>query len=163
MLDIEGSPSYPLEEDRVDDLWRSHAPNMLRFATVLVGPSDAHDVAVDAFLRAAPAVIEGRADDPRSYLLRAVANRAHDLRRSRERRWARDIAAVPATQAMAADPNLDVRRAVSRLSLSQRSVVYFVYWEDLRERDVSEILGISPGSVRRHLVRARAHLRKALS
>ncbi len=48
------------------------------------------------------------------------------------------------------------------MSLAQRSVVFLVYWEDRTERDTAEILGIAPGTVRRHLVRARIHLAKAL-
>ena len=57
----------------------------------------------------------------------------------------------------------DVRRAISSLSLAQRTVIYFVYWEDLSERDIAALLDVSPGTVRRHLTRARAHLRKALT
>jgi len=168
MLDIEDPPtaqvaSSPGNSDHVDALWRSQAPQMMRFATVLVGPSDAHDVTVEAFLRSAASVVDGRVDNPRSYLMRAVANRAHDLRRGRERQWVRDLAAVQPSALTESDPNLEVRQAVANLSLAQRSVIYFIYWEDLREHDVAEVLGISPGSVRRHLVRARAHLRKALS
>jgi len=51
---------------------------------------------------------------------------------------------------------------VSALSLAQRSVIYFVYWEDRTETQTAELLGVSPGTVRRHLFRARTHLRKAL-
>ena len=163
MFDINDTPTTGIAGNRTEDLWRTHAPAMMRFATVLVGSTDAHDIAVEAFLRSAPAVISGRADNPRAYLMRAVANRAHDLRRGRERQWVRDLAAVQPASSPAHEPNVDVRRAVAELSLAQRAVIYFVYWEDLRERDVAAVLGISLGSVHRHLVRARAHLRKALS
>lgn len=149
--------------ETADDLWRTHSPALMQFATVLVGSTDAHDVAVEAFLRSAPSVVNGHVDNPRAYLMRAVANRAHDLRRGRERQWVRDLAAVQPASSPAHESQVDVRQAVARLSLSQRAVIYFVYWEDLREQDVAEVLGISVGSVRRHLVRARAHLRKALS
>lgn len=162
MFDVHDTPAAESDSDRSDQLWREHAPGLMRFATVLVGPSDAHDITVEAFLRSAPAVIEGRADNPRAYLMRAVANRAHDLRRSRERRWVRDLAAVPPASSPVHEPNVDVRRAVAALSLAQRAVIYFVYWEDLRERDIAAVLGIAPGSVHRHHVRARARLRKAL-
>ena len=162
MFDIDDTPSTDAGGDRTEALWRDHAAAMMRFATVLVGPAEAHDISVEAFLRSAPALIEQRAVNPRAYLMRAVANRAHDLRRGNERRWVRDLAAVRPASSPAHEPNVDVRRAVAALSLAQRSVVYFVYWEDLREHDVAAVLGISVGSVRRHLVRARAHLRKAL-
>ncbi len=134
----------------------------MRFATVLVGPVDAHDITVEAFLRAAPALDGDTVTNPRAYLMRTVANHANDLRRSRERRWRRDLAAVGPTSTAGPDTFLDVRRAVSSLSLSQRTVIYFVYWEDLSERDIAALLQVAPGTVRRHLVRARLHPRKAL-
>jgi DNA-directed RNA polymerase specialized sigma24 family protein len=40
--------------------------------------------------------------------------------------------------------------------------VYFAYWDDLPERAIADLLQVSPGTVRRHLVRARLNLRKAL-
>lgn len=148
--------------DEAESLWREHSSMLLRFATVLVGPSDAHDVATEAFLTASERLLAGDVDHPTSFLYRAVSNRAHDLRRSRERRWRRDLHAIGPATAHDPDPLVDVRRAVSSLSLAQRSVVYLVYWEDRTERDAAAILGIAPGTVRRHLVRARIHLAKAL-
>jgi RNA polymerase sigma factor (sigma-70 family) len=147
----------------VDLLWRTHADELLRFATVLVGPNDAPDIVTDCFLRSSAALLSGQVDNPRAYLFRAVSNRTHDLRRSRERRWARDLAAIGPASTAAYDSFIDVRRAVADLSVQQRAVVYFAYWEDLTERDIADVLQISPGTVRRHLTRARHHLRKGLS
>lgn len=155
MLDINRPPS-PLTEQ----LWRDHAPELMRYATVLVGPADAHDIVVDAFVRAVPKL--STVANRRAYLFRAVTSHAHDLRRSRERRWVRDLAAVGPASTAAPDTFVDVRRAVAELSLSQRSVVYFAYWQDLTEREIADTLGLSLGTVHRHLDRARTHLRKAL-
>jgi len=135
---------------------------LLRFATVLVGPTDAHDIVVEAFLKSSESMASAGVTNQRTYLFRAVVNHAHDLRRSRERRWRRDLSAVGLTLTAGPDTFLDVRRAVSSLSLAQRTVIYFVYWEDLSERDIAALLQVAPGTVRRHLVRARIHLRKAL-
>jgi RNA polymerase sigma factor (sigma-70 family) len=55
-----------------------------------------------------------------------------------------------------------VREAVAGLSVRQRAVVVLTYWADLDPRAVAERLGISEGSVRRHLARARARLREVL-
>lgn len=129
---------------------------------MLVGPADAHDVAVEAFLRAASAADRPGVSSARAFLMRSVVNRARDLRRSNERRWRRDLAAVGPAATNGPDSFFEVRRAVSTLSLAQRSVVYFVYWEDRTEAETADLLGVSVGSVRRHLVRARTHLRKAL-
>ncbi len=157
MMDIDRSSSTG-----IDQLWRKHAADLMRFATVLVGPGDAHDIAVEAFLRASTIATGDTVANPRAYLMRAVANHANDLRRSRERRWRRDLNAVGPSSTASPDTFLDVRRAVGSLSLAQRTVVYFVYWEDLSERDIAALLQVAPGTVRRHLVRARIHLRKAL-
>jgi RNA polymerase sigma factor (sigma-70 family) len=146
----------------LDALWRDHADGLLALATVLVGPAESHDVVVEAFLRAAPAVDGSGIDNVRGYLVRAVVNRAKDHHRSRRRRWRRDLAAVVPAATATTDSLVDVRNAVSALSLGQRTVVYFVYWEDRTEADTAALLGVSPGTVRRHLVRARQHLRKAL-
>ena len=45
----------------------------------------------------------------------------------------------------------EVREAVGALSIRQRAVVVLTYWADLAPRAVAERLGISEGSVRRHL------------
>lgn len=146
----------------IEQLWLSYSDELLRFATVLVGPSDASDVVADAFVSAAPSAVKSVVRDPRAYMFRAVANRAHDLRRSRRRRWSRDLSAVTREIQEGPDNMIDVRRAVADLSIRQRAVVYLVYWNDLTERNTAELLGLSLGTVRRHLVRAQSHLRKAL-
>ena len=157
MIDIVATPDQEMEE-----LWREHAAALVQFATVLVGPGDANDVAVEAFLRAASAITTGGVASPRAYLYRSVTNQAHDWRRARERRWQRDLAAVGPSETSVVDTYVDVRRAVSDLSLGQRAVVYLAYWEDQTEREIAQTLNLSLGTVRRHLFRAKAHLRKAL-
>lgn len=143
------------------DLWHHYGADMVRLATMLVGPHDAHDVAFDAYTRAS-ARLGDDVRDERAYLMRAVVNRAHDLRRSNERRWRRDLVAVGPSTTDSPDTHADVRREVASLSLAQRTVVFFAYWEDLTEREIADVLQVSHGTVRRHLVRARQHLRKAL-
>ena len=144
-------------------LWRRHGAELVRFATVLVGPTDAYDVAADAFLAAAPAALRPDVANQRAYLFRAVANQAHSQRRSRTRRWRRDLAAVGPSSTSSPDDYSDVRRAVAGLTPAQRAVVYCAYWEDMPERAIASFLGISPGSVHKSLARAKSALRKALS
>lgn len=151
-----------VRQHEVELLWVDHGSELVRFATMLVGPTEGPDIAVDAFLRASGPASDPAIVDPRAYLFRAVLNRARDLRRANERRWRRDLAAVGPASADAPDTFIDVRVAVSSLSLAQRSVIYFIYWHDHTETQTAELLGVSSGTVRRHLVRARDHLRKAL-
>ena len=56
----------------------------------------------------------------------------------------------------------EVLAAVRRLSVRQRAVVVLAYWEQLTAGEIAGQLGISEGSVHRHLARARSKLRGAL-
>jgi|SRR5262245_14631602 len=144
------------------DIYQRLAPELIRMATALVGRADAADVLSGAVVRVLaspkwPGVVNHRA-----YLYRAVCNEANTwLRRSAARRAGE--ARVPVEDRWEL-PNLrpDVRRAVARLSVRQRAVVVLTYWADLAPAAVAEQLGISEGSVRRHLARARSSLRRVL-
>jgi RNA polymerase sigma-70 factor (ECF subfamily) len=63
---------------------------------------------------------------------------------------------------MPVDVDVDVLAAVDKLSVQQRACVVLTYWEDLTPAEVASRLGISAGSVKRHLARARARLRELL-
>lgn len=144
-----------------DVLWRQHSLELTRFATMLVGPADASDVVSDVFLRMER---NGTAamDSPRSYLYRAIVNQANTARRAQVRRRRRDLAAVGPVSVGTPDTFVDVRRAISTLTLNQRAVVYLAYWRDLSEREIADRLDFSPGTVHRHLMAARQHLREVL-
>ncbi len=133
----------------VDDesLWTAHAADLVRYATLLVGPNEAADVVSMAFIKVTSRT--AAVANARAYLFRTVTNCA--------------LHAVLPTLGRQTESDLDVRSAVAALSVRQRAVVYFAYWEDLDEHGIAEVLGISAGSVRRHLARARVHLRKALT
>jgi RNA polymerase sigma-70 factor (ECF subfamily) len=151
-----------LPEPLAVELWRAHADELLRFATVLAGPHDAYDIVADTMLNASEAATAPSVANRRAYLFRAVANRANDEHRRRKRRWRRDLAAVGPATTTQPDDFSEVRRAVARLSVEQRAVVYLAYWEDLSEREIAVMLELSPGTVHRTLQRARDTLRKAL-
>lgn len=59
--------------------------------------------------------------------------------------------------------DIDVYRALANLSLRQRSVVFFAYWEDMTEAEIAAVLDLSRGTVHRDLHNARARLRKDLT
>jgi RNA polymerase sigma factor (sigma-70 family) len=147
------------------ELYRQVAPELLRFATALVGRADAPDVLSGAVVKALAAPGWPAVTNRRAYLYRSVFNEAQTLLRRAGRRPELEARAVR----VAGDdrwemPTLrpEVRVAVAGLSVRQRAVVVLTYWADLDPRTVAERLGISEGSVRRHLARARAHLREVL-
>lgn len=145
------------------DIYREYATALIRFATVLVGPDDAADVVSSAVLRAFRSAGWGSVVNHRGYLHQAVANEARNLYRSDSRRRQREAAAAdphPVVDPPEVYP--EVRAAVRQLSVRQRAVVFLAYWEDMTDLMIAEHLGISAGSVRRHLARARRSLRSAL-
>jgi RNA polymerase sigma factor (sigma-70 family) len=142
-----------------EEVYRKYADELVTFATGLVGPFDAPDVVAEACLAAFGSDGWRAVVNHRAYLYRAVLNQAHSHYRTTLRRRRRERrAALPEAQPLT-EPDLDVLRAVDRLSVRQRAVVMLTYWEDLACADVAARLGISTGSVKRHLARARRRLR----
>ncbi len=152
----------PQVEIDLEAIWRDHADAALRYATVLVGPDDAHDVVADVFVRISQSTGWSGVGNPRAYLLRAVTNRASDLGRQRARRARRELSALAPATTSGTEPALDLRRQIAALSLSQRAVIFLTYWEDMTVPAIADLLGLSTGTVHRNLTRARTHLRKAL-
>lgn len=149
--------------------YRAHAPELMRFATSLVGPHDAADVVADAMAKTLSAREWSSIDQPRAYVYRAVYREAMSWRRIAARRSERRVADAGHLGAIerAVDPTdaFDgerVARAIRSLSTRQRAVVFLAYWEDRRIEDIAHILRTSDGSVRKHLARARETLRQAL-
>lgn len=142
--------------------YRAHVADLVRFATVLVGPHDANDVVNDAVTATIARNSLATVDDVRAYWFRAVANTATDWHRSRFRRSARERRAAersPATEPATPD---DARRVLAALSTQQQAVVYLTYWHDWPIDRVAEVLQVSDGTVRKQLARAREHLREVL-
>jgi RNA polymerase sigma factor (sigma-70 family) len=143
-------------------VYAEHAPALVRFATGLVGPADAADVVSDAVLALMVSPIWREARDRRALLYRAVLfasrsrQRGDARRRDRERRASSPGAVAPP------DAQPEVWAAVAALSAQQRAVVFLAYWEDLDPARIATLLGVSEGSVRKQLARARARLREVL-
>jgi RNA polymerase sigma factor (sigma-70 family) len=145
------------------EAYRRYSGDLIRFATGIVGPGDAEDALSSAMVKVLRSPAWARVENHRSYLYRAVLNEARSMHRSRSRRRAREEkAAVPDSVPAGDQLRPEVLDAVNALSPRQRAVVVLTYWEDLDEAAVAERLGIGAGSVRRHLGRARDHLREVL-
>ena len=102
-------------------------------------------------------------DSKRAYLYRSVVNGARSWARSRSRREQRDqLWAARRLVDPEVTPQPEVWDAVCALSVRQRAVVFLTYWADLTSEEIAVLLGISSGSVRRYLARARDSLRGCL-
>ncbi|MDX1469161.1 MAG: sigma-70 family RNA polymerase sigma factor [Acidimicrobiia bacterium] len=148
--------------ERDERIYRSHAPELVRFANSLVGPSDAQDVVSSAVLRAFTSKSWPTVENPRAYLYKAVLNEVRSDHRSTMRRRARELRTPAPHSTEMPEVRPDVYEALGKLSARQRAVAFLTYIEDLDESAVADRLGISTGSVRQHLGRARAKLRTIL-
>jgi RNA polymerase sigma-70 factor (ECF subfamily) len=144
------------------EVYREHAAELVRYATVLVGPTDAADVVADAVLGAFGAKAWPTVTNQRAYLHRAVYHRALDLRRGAARRHRRETITASSDYVVGAEPSLDAQRALDHLPAQQRAVVFLTYWADLTPAQAAELLDVSEGTVRKQLARARTTLRRVL-
>jgi RNA polymerase sigma-70 factor (ECF subfamily) len=146
------------------EVYAQHAVALVRFATGLVGPNDAADVVAEAVMRVMASPVWHDARNRRALLYQAVVFEAKAWRRTETRRRAREARSVPNGGEVVDAPEFapEVREAVEALSQQQRAVVFLTYWEDLEPAASAELLGVSEGTVRKQLARARKRLRRVL-
>ncbi len=145
-------------------VYQVHAPRLMALAATLAGPSNAEDVVAAAVLAAMTTGGWASVENHGAYLTRAVVNEVRSAHRRAIRREARErrfVARLDTTRTEP-DPVPELLVALAALPLRQRAVTFLTYWSDLKPMDVAVELGISEGSVRKHLARARATLRKEL-
>lgn len=150
----------------VDDqaIYEQVRGSLLRFAASLVGPDQADDLVSEVVV----ATLQRRSlvslDNPRSYLMQAVLNRARSThqRFSRERETRSRLASGASTHESGYDLVVgdDVLRTVAELPMQQRAAIYLVYWEDLEPAEAAGLMGVRPATLRRYLHLARKKLRR---
>lgn len=143
------------------EVYLANRDGLIRFAATIVGPNNAEDVMIEGVVGAMGSRPWPGVDNRGAYLYQSVLNAARTHLRAAARRQRRELRAhvfSPRRSAIAVFPREDVGEAIRRLSARQRAVVYLTSWEDLDERGVADRLGISAGSVRTHLHRARRQL-----
>ena len=136
-----------------------HLPAMTRYAGRLVPRADRDDLVQDALLRAwrrwsTYDVARGAA---LPWLLGVVADQG------RRRRVRSRPAGLPLSDDGHPVPfsatDLDLERAITRLSPRQRTAVDLYYFVDLDVATIAEVMGCAPGTVKATLSQARARLR----
>lgn len=147
-----------------EEVYAKYADELVRFATTLAGPDDGADLVASAMVKVLWSPSWDGVRNERAYLYRAVLNEAHrNYRRNMTRAAAEARAAVP-DRGGPFTPNLhpEVMQALGRLSMRQRAVLFLAYWEDLRPVDIARRLGLSEGTVHRHLSRGTRQMRRHL-
>ena len=136
-------------------IWNKHRDELVRYASVLVGPDDAEDLLSTVVLRVLQKQKLSDLDDARPYLFRGVLNEARSLGRRRSRQWV-----SPATDVLPVDVDPGVLDAVLALPARQRAAVYLMYWRDLPVTDTARLMGCRTGTVKRYLHVARTRLKE---
>jgi RNA polymerase sigma factor (sigma-70 family) len=160
------------DERAFEELVRLYQGIAFRTAYLLTGSSaDAEEAAQVGFVKAWRALPRFRKGaDFKPWLLRIVANEAHNRRRSatrREglsRRAAHEDAsggAVPSPEVVALEDESRqvLLEAVSRLDDRDRDVLTCRYLLELSERETAEVLGMRRGTVKSRTARALERLR----
>jgi RNA polymerase sigma-70 factor (ECF subfamily) len=152
-----------VELDPNAEAYDKYAPELIRFATTLVGPSGAEDLVSTVFVRLVASGALGPVANRRAYLYRSLVNEARSRHRSTQRRLARESAVSAAAVVDAVDVEVDVLRALRRLSVRQRAVLWMAYWLDAPVREIASTLGVPLRTVERDLRAARNRLERDLS
>ena len=155
-----------------EQIVKRHQTIAFRVAWTITGSAaDAEKVAQDAFVKAHRALGRFRDGAPfRPWLLRIVANEAHNRRAasSRRRRLAkrlveehRQAGAVPSPEAALLDSvgRAELLAALGRLPEKDRVAVVCRYFLELSESEMAAALRCRPGTVKSRLSRALGRLR----
>lgn len=159
------------DPDAFEDLYRLHAPRLYGLARRLVGANDADDLLQEIFLTAHRKLGQYRGEAALgTWLFRLGTNVCLDHLRSRAARDARarttiddDVeSGVGAGPILAVIDRLDLERAIDTLPTGARTVFVLHDVEGLEHHDVAELLGISEGTSKSQLHKARMRLRRCL-
>jgi len=158
------------DESRFREVFDSHFRQLLGYALRRTGSAeDAADIVAETMLVAWRRIDELPDDGTALLWLYGVARRVlanhrrGTLRRERlGERLRRQLVTVTPDPSDAIDSASTIRQAMAQLSEEDRELIMLTSWEDLDQREIAVVLGVSPGAVRTRLHRARGRLRKVL-
>jgi RNA polymerase sigma factor (sigma-70 family) len=161
------------DERAFEELVRMYQGMAFRTAYLLTrSAADAEDAVQTAFVKAWSALPRFRAGAPfRPWLLRIVANEAHNRRRLSGRRTElelraraaaprEDAAPSPEAAALVRDEREQLLRAVEQLDERDRDVLTCRYFLELSEEETAHVLGVRRGTVKSRTSRALDRLRE---
>jgi RNA polymerase sigma-70 factor (ECF subfamily) len=165
---MDGSDDDP--EARVAALFDAHYKRLFRLARRLVrDPEDPADVVQETFLRAAraPHRVPPGAASEEAWLVRVLINVCKDSwRHAAVRVKAAATGHVRAAGAVNPEPALlahsIVWQALDRLSARRRAVLVLYELEGTPIPEIARLIGVTPVTVRWHLMRARREMASAL-
>lgn len=156
-----------------DEVYRTHAPRLYGLICRMVGRPEAEDVLQETFLTAHRKMALYRGESALgTWLFRLATNVCIDHLRSRSGRWAQLADAIDDDVDAGGDRSgpvlgvidrLDLERALAGLPPGARMVFLLHDVEGFEHREIAEMLGVSDGTSKSQLHRARMRLRGLLS
>lgn len=154
------------DEDAFRTLYRLHTPSLWHLALRLTGgrEADAEDVLQESWSRCITGLSRFQRRSSLRTWLTVIAARCASERYRRENREAADTGSGAAVDRAQGDPagRIDLERAFAALPFGFRSVLVLHDVEGFRHREIAEMLGISPGTSKSQLSRARRRMRSVL-
>lgn len=155
-----------MERAEDSEIYEKNASDLIRYATVLVGPDQAPDVVSTVIVRLLRRRSLSDLDDARAYLFRAVLNESRSWKRAKrsqqlilgrffDRPDPEQLETAIAERVTAAE-------AVWRLPPRLRAAAYLVYWLDLSLAEAARLLGVSTGTIKRYVHEVRERIREEL-
>ena len=165
------------DRDAFAELLRRYQHRLFGLVLMMVRePAGAEEVTQDAFVRAYRHIAQYDRERPFYPWLAAIASRlAQNWLRQRQRNIQREgtpleSAAEPAATGTSAlhelitdEGSREVWQAVAALPSGERTAVILYYRDDVPVRDIAVALGVTTGTIKTLLFRARKHLRGRLA
>jgi RNA polymerase sigma-70 factor (ECF subfamily) len=158
------------DREAFGDLYALYAKELYRYAYFVLGsPELAADAVQDAVISAFEQIKSLRKPEAfKAWLFKILSNtcKKHLGEKIRQRNtlvYDENIAPLVLAQSPAQDDFLDLKRAFEILSPDQRQIVALCVAEGYKSREVAEILGVRPGTVRSKLSRALQKMREELT
>ena len=155
------------DEKAFRTLYRRHTPRLFQMVIRIIGSVDeSEDVVQETWIRAVDSLAAFRGEARfYSWIAAIAANRIGDRLR-RRKRWVFDgvdLDTLPATDQQSTEKGvaaIDIERAVARLPQGSRTVLVLHDIEGFTHEEIAVQLGITAGTSKSQLFRARRALRK---
>ncbi len=161
------------DETAFEELYRLHATRLYNLAYRMAGsPTDADDLLQDIFLQAYRKVGSFRGESSMgTWLYRLGMNHCLDVLRSRQARMGQqtdsldeeNAAPAVAAPAIGAVSRIDLERAIAKLPPACRAAFLLHDVEGFGHQEVGTILGISEGTSKSQVHKARLRIRQYLN
>ena len=159
-------PSYLQHEDGLARLLDDWGDRLLRLCTLYLGDVHlAEDAVQDTLIKAWRGAGQYRGQSSEiTWITRIAINVCKSYLRSPWKRRHAPAAELDTLLAPADDPQVDdtLPRAIMALSRPYREVIILYYYQELKAREIAEILHLDVSTVTARLSRARKQLREAL-